>query len=164
MSNTDDDDISAFVRDIEDRKPLRSAGQESRLPPRRPLGATSSPRPTDEDSSGISGTREPMLTSVLAVDEKLREMNEAFAVSLAGLSRGPEASRRVRSDSSPSGPLRRGLGTRILDEDPGIMMIGRNPRPRYGSMGSVRSGASVASEEVIGKLELEEKRSRGHGV
>jgi len=41
------------------------------------------------------------------------------------------------------------------------MMIGRGARPRYGSMGSVRRGASVASEEVIGKLELEERRSKG---
>lgn len=164
-SNTDDDDITAFVRDIEDRKPLRAPGQESRLPPKRPLGATSSPRPLDDDSSGVNGSREPMLTSVSAVDEKLREMNEAFTASLAGLSRGPEGSRRLRSDSSPSGPIRRRLGAQTPDvDDPGIMMIGRNPRPRYGSMGSVRSGASIASEEVIGKLELEEKRSRSHGM
>lgn len=99
-----------------------------------------------------------MLTSVSAVDEKLREMNEAFAASLAGLTRAPGS--RVRSDSSPSGPARIGLRSPELEE-PGLMMIGRGARPRYGSMGSVRSGASVASEEVIGKLELEERRSKG---
>jgi autophagy-related protein 13 len=99
-----------------------------------------------------------MLTSISAVDERLREMNEAFEASLAGLSGDRKIGRRARSDSSPSG-VQRGIRTPDFD-DPGLMMIGRSPRPRYGSMGSVRSGFSIASEEVIGKLELDERRNK----
>jgi autophagy-related protein 13 len=100
-----------------------------------------------------------MLTSISAVDERLREMNEAFEASLAGFPGDRMTGGRARSDSSPSG-VRRELHTPDF-EDPGLLMIGRSPRPRYGSMGSVHSGFSIASEEVIGKLELEERRSKG---
>jgi hypothetical protein len=164
-ANTDDDDISAFVQDIDSRKPLRAVGQESRLSPRSALDASRRGRDVlvTVDTAGLTGSRQPMLTSASAVDEKLREMNEAFFASLAGLSHGPivegrgRPHERIRSDSMG---VQRGVVTPD-PEDPGMIMMGRGVRPRYGSMGSVRSGVSIASEEVIGKLELDDKRSRG---
>lgn len=182
-NNTDDDDISAFVRDIDTRKPLRRALSDRR---RYPLGTnperaddlrTQSPGRTQDGSStarvgggspgtGISGTMEPMLTNVSDVDQRLREMNDAFTARLAGL-----------SDTAPSPRIGGGVGGRPDNRDGSVsreralttrgvvppeiydpLSVAGGVRMRRSSMGSVRSGMSIGSEEVIGKLELEDKR------
>jgi len=185
-NNTDDDDISTFVQDIDARKPLERALSDRR---RYPLGAnperrddiqsqlsrgtqgeTPATRVNGEPSgAGISGAREPMLTivNISDVDQRLKEMNDAFTARLAGLS-GTEPSPRTGGrigrgfDSGDRGGSRERALTRggIPPEgyDPLSVVGGARMRPRRGSMGSVRSGLSIGSEEVIGKLELEDKR------
>ena len=180
-NNTDDDDISAFVQDIDARKPLgRALSDRRRYPlganpergddlrsqhPRGSQGGNPATRINDEPSGGIGGIREPMLTNVSDVDQRLKEMNDAFTARLAGLSgTGP-------SPRAGGGGLGRGDrgGSRERSRpavppesfDP-LSAVGMRMRPRRGSMGSVRSGLSIGSEEVIGKLELEDKgKSKG---
>jgi len=189
-NNTDDDDISAFVQDIDARKPLeRALSDRRRYPlgtnpeqrddlrsqlPRGTQGGNPATRVNGEPSgAGISGAREPMLTivNISDVDQRLKEMNDAFTARLAGLS-GAEPSPRTGGhigggfDSGDRGGSRERVLTRggIPPEghDPLSVVGGVRMRPRRGSMGSVRSGLSIGSEEVIGKLELEEKgRSKG---
>jgi len=189
-NNTDDDDISAFVQDIDARKPLGGALSDRR---RHPLGANPEQRDDlrsqltggtqsgnsatrangEQTGAGISGPREPMLTivNISDVDQRLKEMNDAFTARLAGLSGTaptPRMSGRTGGnfDSGDRGGSRERALTRggIPPEgyDPLSVVGGVRMRPRRGSMGSVRSGLSIGSEEVIGKLELEDKgKSKG---
>jgi len=186
-NNTDDDDISAFVQDIDARKPLRRALSDRR---RYPLGANPEraddlrsqlPGGTRDGNSatringeplgaGISGARGPMLTNASDVDQRLKEMNDAFTARLAGLSgaapsprtgggigSGPDS--RDRSASRERTLTARGtIPPEIYDP---LSVVGAvRMRARRSSMGSVRSGLSIGSEEVIGKLELEDKTKR----
>lgn len=184
-NNTDDDDISAFVQDIDAREPLRRALSDrrgfplganpeqvddlrSQLPGRIREGNSIGEINGESPSAGISGTRGLMLTNESDVDQKLKELNDAFAARLAGLS-GAVPSPRI------SGGIRSGLDNRdrsmsrertltargtvppeIYDPLSGVGAV--RMRARRSSMGSVRSGLSIGSEEVIGKLELEDKR------
>jgi len=189
-NNTDDDEISAFVQDIDARKPLERALSDRR---RYPLGANPERRDDlrsqlpigtqggnpatrangGQSGAGISGTKEPMLTivNISDVDQRLKEMNDAFTARLAGLSGtgpSPRTGGRTRGgfDSGDRGGSRERAPTRggVPPEgyDPLSAVGGTRIRPRRGSMGSVRSGLSIGSEEVIGKLELEDKgRSKG---
>ena len=180
-NNTDDDDISAFVQDIDARKPLGRASSDRR---RYPLGAN--PEQRDDPRSQLpggtqsgnpatwangeqsgGGTRGPVLTNVSDVDQRLKEMNDAFAARLAGLSGtapSPRAGRGIRGgfDSRDRGGSRERTLTRgaVPSEsyDPLSVVGALRMRARRSSMGSVRSGLSIGSEEVIGKLELEDKR------
>ena len=113
-----------------------------------------------------------MLTNVSDVDQRLKEMNDAFTARLAGLSGNPPSPRtgggtRGGLDSRDrSGSREKALTTRgvVPPEiyDPLSVVGAMRMRPRPSSMGSVRSGLSIGSEEVIGKLELEDKkRSKG---
>jgi len=185
-NNTDDDDISAFVQDIDARKPLRRALSDRRRHPpganperaddlrSQPPGGTqdgnSATRINGESSgAGINGTREPMLTNVSDVDQRLKEMNDAFTARLAGLSgttpsprtgggtRGGGLDSRDRSGSRERALTTRGVVPPEI-YDPLSVVGALRMRPRPSSMGSVRSGLSIGSEEVIGKLELEDKR------
>ncbi|KAH9919968.1 autophagy-related protein 13-domain-containing protein [Epithele typhae] len=213
MSNhTDDDDISAFVQDIDARKPLPSRRDDSpggsgssaspspsaaafpsmgsspsSLPRRTPLG------PALRDRTVSASGMEPVLTTEDAVDERLREMNENFFASLQGLGSGSRrrpgmlAKHRAGRQSAQTirrpplgsfGPGRResplgsgGSGVAEPDSASGSEMgsgvaglgIGGVPLPlprqyvraRVPSTGSVRSGFSVASEEVIGRMDPE---------
>ena len=184
-NNTDDDDISAFVQDIDARKPLRRALSDRR---RYPLGANpervddlrsqlpgetrggnSATRINSEPSgTSLSGTRGPMLTNASDVDQRLKEMNDAFTARLAGLSgtvpsprtsggTGSRIDSRGRSVSRERTLTARGaIPPEIYDP---LSVVGAvRMRARRSSMGSVRSGLSIGSEEVIGKLELEDKR------
>jgi autophagy-related protein 13 len=186
-NNTDDDDISAFVQDIDARKPLGRALSDRR---RYPLGAN--PERADDLRSplhggtrdgnstaringeplgaGINGAREPMLTNALAVDQRLKEMNDTFTARLAGLS-GAAPSPRTGGGfgSGPDSRDRSASRERALTAkgtippeiyDPLSVVGAVRMRARRSSMGSVRSGLSIGSEEVIGKLELEDKTKR----
>jgi len=180
-NNTDDDDISAFVQDIDARKPLRRALSDRRS---HPLGAN--PERNDSRSQlpgeiqdgnpaaringepagvGINGAGEPMLTNIMDVDQRLKEMNDAFTARLAGLSGTAPSPRRGEAIGG-------GFDSRDRSVSRERMLTTRGPVPpesfdplsgvrlryRRSSMGSVRSGMSIGSEEVIGKLELEDKR------
>ena len=175
-NNTDDDDISAFVQDIDARKPLRRALSDRR----RPLGTNpeqaddlrspprggiqdGSPAPRINDkppSAGINGIGEPLLTNVSDIDQRLKEMTDAFTARLAGLS-GTAPS--TRTGGGPGGGL--DSRDRSVSRERPLTTRGAIPpeiydlsRRRRSSIGSVRSGLSIGSEEVIGKLELEDKR------
>ena len=187
-NNTDDDDISAFVQDIDARKPLRRALSDRRrfplganperaddLRPRLPGGTRDGNSATgvngESSGAGISGIREPMLTNVSDVDQRLKEMNDTFAARLAGLSGVVPSPRKGGvgggfDSRDRSASRERTLTTRgtIPPEiyDPMSVVGAVRMRARRSSMGSVRSGLSIGSEEVIGKLELEDKR-KGKG-
>ena len=181
-NNTDDDDISTFVQDIDARKPLRRALSDRR---RYPLGAdperrddlrsqlpggTQDGNPAartngEPSGAGITGIREPMLTNISDIDQRLKEMNDAFTARLAGFSNTEPSPRVGGSTRDRSGPHERSLTRDAVPPeiyDPLSAVGGLRMRSRRNSMGSVRSGLSIGSEEVIGKLELEDKgKSKG---
>ncbi|KAG7440201.1 uncharacterized protein BT62DRAFT_938268 [Guyanagaster necrorhizus] len=147
-TNTDDDEISTFVQDIDARKPLSG---RHRLHSQSPRQAFPVLPPPQKEEGGLLLKQEAisppgaMLTSEGEVDEKLRKMNEAFLASLEGLG-GIEGNIRRKTSDSPES---RGRGSPI-----GLGM-GGFVRPRYGS------ATSQGSEEVIGKLEFDDDRRRG---
>ncbi|TBU28484.1 autophagy-related protein 13-domain-containing protein [Dichomitus squalens] len=199
--NTDDDDISAFVQEIDARRPLlsRREGSESPVPP-PPLTSHTRTSTIDEESESSRSSdvalrprtlSTPVLTTESAVDERLRDMKEAFMASLEGFgSRGSRREASASTDRTATGPAstsRRPLGDPIaypsvgrrespLGDSPqdrdiapgaagGILLPPAYVRPRLASTGSVRSGFSVASEEVLGRMDPElggsdERRSR----
>jgi autophagy-related protein 13 len=102
-TNTDDDDISVFVQEIDAQKPLsghqriRSLEQETSEVGRRLGGSGSGTASRDEkpiagllstDEQETSTSTGPMLTSESEVDERLRQMNQAFLECLEGLGGG----------------------------------------------------------------------------
>ncbi|KAH9950808.1 autophagy-related protein 13-domain-containing protein [Amylocystis lapponica] len=169
-TNTDDDDISAFVQDIDARRPLALRG----LPPPSPPLATShahDPQPLTEvgrqsGAERLHETRpgqrlrtvsvhEPMLTTQSAVDARLAEMNATFAASLEGLS---GRRRRGPAPLSLGGGERRQEGLGLVLEGASVGSssgAGAYVRPRLASTGSARSGLSIASEEVLGRMDPE---------
>ncbi|KAI8970887.1 autophagy-related protein 13-domain-containing protein [Trametes punicea] len=209
-THTDDDDISAFVQEIDARKPLPSRRDDSPA-----SGPSSSPSPSphtrertirEESESSDPGagspsahvrvrtlsTPYPMLATEAAVDERLRAMNETFLASLQGLGsrrREPSGSPRTGSSTAERGSTpRRPLdpaayaggggrrespleGPRALDPPTPPAGVGMPPsyvRPRLASTGSARSGFSIASEEVLGRMDPEvsprdERRRSGLG-
>ena len=207
-ANADEEDLSAFVSDASQPKPLnRHYRAQNPDPLRDPMLAGPVPdrseRPSrsyspaappyareSPDSSNALGlglaTTGPLLTSEDAVDDQLRRMNATFVASLEMLG---SPRRRERTQSSPGpGPRDgefRSLGSpgprverisEITEEGSGSMsesasasasanqnsreeaarahmMRGLVSRPRPGSRTD-----SITSEEVIGKLELDERR------
>jgi autophagy-related protein 13 len=205
-ANADEEDLSAFVNDASQPKPLnRHYRSQNPDPLRDPARASqvpdSSGRPSRSSSPAARGTyaREspdlsnalglglaatgPLLTSEDAVDDQLRRMNATFVASLELLG---SPRRRERTQSSP-GPSRRDgeyrqLGSpvprverisEVTEEvsrstsESGSVSANQNSRedaarahmqsmvsqPRPGSRTD-----SITSEEVIGKLELDERR------
>lgn len=113
-----------------------------------------------------------MLTNVSDVDQRLKEMNDAFTARLAGLSGVAPAPRTGGGiGSGPNSRDRNASRDRTLTArgtippeiyDPLSVVGAVRLQARRSSMGSVRSGLSIGSEEVIGKLELEDKtKSKG---
>ena len=163
-NNTDDDGISAFVQDIDVREPLRRALSDRRMYPAVRTNSESS-------GAGITGTREPMLTNVSDIDQRLKEMNDEFTARLASLSDTTTSPRvgggtregfdsRDRTGPRERPPARGSAPPEIYD--PLSVFGGLRMRSRHNSMGSVRSGLSICSEEVIGKLGLDKKgKSKG---
>lgn len=170
--NTDVDDISAFVQDIDARKPLQRLSEQSETSsadsPVEPHGIVEPPGlPLLLSRARTLSMPEPMLATEGAVDERLREMNETFLSSLRGLGER----RRARGDlTSPGGRFtgqRAASGTPTEERQGGLPLEGARVspadiglpaayrRPRTGSITSVRSGFSVASGEVLGKMDPE---------
>ncbi|TFK80497.1 hypothetical protein K466DRAFT_503784 [Polyporus arcularius HHB13444] len=215
-TNTDDDDISAFVQDIDARKPLPSRREGSESPAGPSQGHAREATITEESSSAHSndagsgsGSRPrtlstpypgPVLATESAVDERLREMNETFLASLQGLGIGsrrrepstvnatgdrtdrpspprrpslysdPLAARRespLASASIPPSPQTDSAGASGAIVMPGVPLPPMYVRPRLASTGSARSGFSIASEEVLGRMDPEpagsEERRRSRG-
>lgn len=188
--NTDDDDISAFVQDIDSRKPLGfQREQQSPLP-----SDTMSEPPIPEAGPSRQRTLSIGPTKV-DFDEEIKGMNEKFLSTLAQIStrrrQGSEdrqsstGSSTARAPSSGTPTIGRRTTTldplsfRQTDEPSNIArpshsrrasLAGAYPsyysRPRFPSTGSARSGVSIASEEVLGRMdpeiEDERRRSRGH--
>ena len=205
--NTEDDNISAFVQQINTRKPL-SSGRESPIGP-PPSTAHTRTSTIDEESESARSSdvavrqrtmSTPVLTTESAVDEQLRDMKSAFMASLEGFgsrggtvrreasgstdrtATGPPASTSRRPLVDPiaySGGGRRegplgdsGAGAGTGDESPssqqdsgvasasasgrgaglGLPLPPAYVRPRLSSTGS---GFSIASEEVLGRMDPE---------
>ncbi|KAI0360634.1 hypothetical protein OH77DRAFT_1501357 [Trametes cingulata] len=187
-THTDDDDISAFVQEIDARKPLLSRRDDSPAPSPSPHARERTIREVSESSepdtaplvrARTMSTPYPMLATESAVDSRLREMNETFLASLQGLgSRRRESSGSPRTGSStergsttrrPLDPISYAGGARRESplEGPRAAAASSTPpvevgvpppmyvRPRLASTGSARSGFSIASEEVIGRMDPE---------
>lgn len=189
-NNTDDDDISMFVQDIDARKPLsghqrlrshdRDATETGRRPDRddnRPIAGLLS---TDEEpsASGSGSTSGPMLTSELEVDEKLRQMNQTFLESLEGLGgsgrRRERRSPRLDVDDQGSERSSEGLIGREssgqASRDSGGSGRGRGGfgvprRPYLDSRNTSTSdvGGVQGSDEVLGRMSFDEDRRRSRG-
>jgi len=191
-TTTDDDDISAFVQDIDARKPLnRVREQDSSLPTQEspiPPTSTSDALPSRQRTMSVPG---PMLTSRSDVDEKLSKLHEAFLTSLQGLGtrrrqgsehQSSEGSSTARAPSSGTPTIGRRSALdplRIRTETTASSLSKQSTsaadygiplppyvRPRLASTGSVRSGFSVGSEEVLGRMDpefddAERQRTRG---
>lgn len=171
-ANTDDDDISAFVQDIDARKPLQRLREQSETSPAEsPVEPQATAEP-ERPSGLLSRARtlsmpEPMLATEAAVDERLREMNEAFMSSLRGLDSRRRARGGIPSPGGRSSDARGTGGTPTEERQGGLPLDGARitpantglpatyVRPRMGSTASVRSGFSVASGEVLGKMDPE---------
>jgi autophagy-related protein 13 len=163
-ANTEDDDISAFVQDIDARKPLtglrrtqdnagsprlspEKEGQDKpgqnheREPTLRPPRETS---PRDPASVPSSSSAQPdlgtsrggaMLTSETEVDARLKEMNETFLASLRDLSSG-STRRKTSSQDVPS----------LLPPSPGPAAAPRSPlSDRRGAPAQEGGGSPFAS-------------------
>ncbi|KAI0084627.1 autophagy-related protein 13-domain-containing protein [Irpex rosettiformis] len=97
-SHTDDDDISDFVQQIEKRKPLGSRREPSlSKAPDVPVDSQPTSSSAADDVATLErrtlSSGEPIVVSADNVDERLRQMNEAFLASLEGFG----ARRRERS-------------------------------------------------------------------
>ncbi|KAF8178962.1 autophagy-related protein 13-domain-containing protein [Pholiota molesta] len=126
VQSREDKEISTFVQDIDDRKPLSGRAKEresSRLPlghgkqatdttfptagPTSPLSAsprTAGPNATSPTTAAAqlstSPQRGPMLTTESEIDERLRRMNETFLRSLEGISGGSTRRKKGATDTS----------------------------------------------------------------
>jgi|SRR5712671_333666 len=201
-ANPDEEDLSAFVNDTSQPKPLSRhyraqnpdpvlAGQipdRSGQPSRSSSPSTAAYARESPDSSNALGlglaSTGPLLTSGDTVDDQLRRMNATFLASLEMLG---SPRRRERTQSSPGPGLRDGEyrhagspGHRveriseITEETSGSESASANQNSRESAarvhmqslISQPRPGSrtdSITSEEVIGKLELDERRhSMGH--
>jgi autophagy-related protein 13 len=203
-ANADEEDLSAFVSDASQPKPLNRHYRAQNPDPLRdpilegqvldrsgqPL-RSSSPAAApysrgSPDSSNALGlglaTTGPLLTSEDAVDDQLRRMNATFVASLELLG---SPRRRERTQSSPGPGPRDGEFRSLGSPGPRVERISEiTEEGSAGSMSGSASGnqnsredaarahmrsllsqprpgsrtSSITSEEVIGKLELDERR------
>lgn len=205
-ANADEEDLSAFVNDASQPKPLnrqyRAQNPDPLLVGQVPERHTRSSRPSSPAAAPYArespdlgnalglglGATGPLLTSEDAVDDQLRRMNATFVASLEMLG-SPRRRERARSSPGPGGEHRQlsSPGTRVeriseITEESnnasasatsvsasasGSASTNQNSRedaarahmqslvsqPRPGSRTD-----SITSEEVIGKLELDERR------
>ncbi|KAJ3486366.1 hypothetical protein NLI96_g4280 [Meripilus lineatus] len=104
-TNTDDDEISAFVQDIDSREPLGRL-REQRLGQPSQGRASGTPELPSDRSSPLGRQRtlsvpEPMLTTASAVGERLDEISNHFFATLEGLER--QMGRTGERDGSSAG-------------------------------------------------------------
>lgn len=186
-----------FVQDIDARKPLggrlRSRDREA-TETGRPLGPLGSEDTTpvagallstddQPHASGSGSTSGPMLTNESDVDEKLRQMNQAFLESLEGLGgarRRERTSSRLGSDQGSPRSSEGGIGREregggssghASRDSGGNSTRGRAPftlpprKPPLESRGSASTDVSgvQGSDEVMGRMSLEEERRRSRG-
>lgn len=206
-TNADEEDLSAFVNDASQPKPLnrqyRSQNPDPLLLGQVPDRSTQSSRPSSPAAAAAPYTRDshdlgnalglglgatgPLLTSEDAVDDQLRRMNATFVASLEMLG-SPRRRERARSSPGPgpreSEPRQLGSpGTRveriseITEETSASASVSvsasasastnQNSREdaarahMQGMLSQPRPGSrtdSITSEEVIGKLELDDRR------
>ncbi|KAH7929214.1 hypothetical protein BV22DRAFT_1102631 [Leucogyrophana mollusca] len=176
-ANTDDDEISIFVQDIDARKPLsgirRSRGEQlgrddtiTRVGNAEREDKAREGAGTESDGSKRSSTG-PMLTKEADVDERLRHMNEVFLASLEGLGGGRRRERRQGDDqgeessvaSSGDGASRGDVSGGRRDERGAPSSSRDVSRPRLGSLRSASANdaaSSGGSAEVMGRLELDD--------
>jgi autophagy-related protein 13 len=206
-ANADEEDLSAFVNDASQPKPLnrqyRSQNPDPLLVGQVPDRPTRSSRPSSPAAATYArgspdlgnalglglGATGPLLTSEDAVDDQLRRMNATFVASLEMLG-SPRRRERARSSPGPgtrdsehrqlSSPGKRVERISEITEESnasasvsvsasasGSASTNQNSRedaarahmqslvsqPRPGSRTD-----SITSEEVIGKLELDDRR------
>ncbi|KAI0041580.1 hypothetical protein FA95DRAFT_1548537 [Auriscalpium vulgare] len=196
-ANADEEDLSAFMNDTSQPKPLNRRYRSQNADPNRDLTLPSrdsepspgsslprpgvpfgqeSPDPTLENALGlgVGVGLGPMLTSEAAVDDQLRRMNETFLATLEMVGGGR---RRERTFSSPASRAERisevsepsatsaASGSRDVSRNSSLrsdMGRGRGLRELIPRRPGSRTD-SIASEEVIGKLELDDERRRSMG-
>lgn len=159
------------MQDIDARKPLQRLREQSETSSAESPVEPHDPVEPEGPPLLLARTRtvsmpEPMLATEGAVDERLREMNETFLSTLRGLG----DRRRARGDlPSPTGRSERraASGTPTEERQGGLPLDGARVSPaniglpaayrrsRVGSTTSIRSGFSVASGEVLGKMDPE---------
>ncbi|KAF8873265.1 autophagy-related protein 13-domain-containing protein [Infundibulicybe gibba] len=151
-TNTDDDEISVFVQDIDSRKPL--SGQH-RIHRQREDDRSQEPgpRPSHHWDIGIRPAQRtsphgPMLTSEVEIDEKLKRMNEAFLASLKGLGGNEGGSRSVRRRDKERARERHDEHELSIDS---------------GGNESLQSGEAPAPHRTPAILNLEPGSRRRHG-
>jgi hypothetical protein len=182
LTATDDDDLSAFVKAIDSRAPLRggydTAPEDDENDPEEEnpyVQDRISPSPHSNPPSrrGIAGPS--MLTSRAEVDETLRRMTESFRVGVGSLEGGIRARRqRAESDapafggggSGPGGAL--GLGRMAgAEEDLGSSGSGSTGL-RGGRFVNNMSSSSLAGgrrsyesdQQIVGRMELADDEGR----
>lgn len=100
-----------------------------------------------------------MLATESAVDERLREMNDAFMSSLRGLGGRRRARGNISNEGQrtggPSGGVSRPNTEGDREDLGGIALPAAYVRQRHSSTASVRSGFSIASGEVLGRMDPE---------
>jgi autophagy-related protein 13 len=192
-STTDDNDIKSFMNDIDARKPLSSLREGSQDSPIESHVA-SKPSDRDTESTHAREATQPILTTASAVDERLQQMSDKFFASVNSIGRrkkdrereGSTGSSTARAPSSgPSTIGRRTLdpisltsqeGT--LDHSPplsrrqtstnvgiSVALPAAYVRPRLASTSSATSNMSIASGEVLGRMdpEIDDGRRRNSG-
>ncbi|KAI0321425.1 autophagy-related protein 13-domain-containing protein [Amylostereum chailletii] len=218
-ANADEEDLSAFMNDTSQPKPLNRHYRSQTVDPSQDSPHSSvAPSPAFRSAPPIAGPStvpfsEPsasgtnmlglgmggggqVLTSTSAIDEQLQRMNDDFVATMQMLG----GRRRERTQSSPNPSLAprsrehslgRGIGLRAM-ESPRMRTERISEVSESGTtgseggsgnvsgVGSVRSGLglpeglslrarpgsrtdSITSEEVLGKLELDDGQRRGSG-
>ncbi len=180
------------MQDIDARKPLSGLREQGSQDEPDNRAEPTAVRTELAGSSRSRTTSVPILTSASAVDERLREMNDNFLASLRGLGGKRKQSGHDKASSAGSSTARAPssgtstIGRRTLDplsftqrtqdasNSPPLL---RRPsgaggvnvglpaayvRPRLVSTGSVRSELSIASGEVLGRMdpEFDDERRR----
>jgi len=179
-TNTDDDDISVFVQDIDSRKPLsgrlRTLEQDTTQDQDQDSNTREGGNEYSIHHSGIrdGGSAEgssqgPILTNEDDVNEELRRLNAAFHASLEGLGSGrkvPRSAEVVRPQRLSEAMERRprsagsgGGGSDVVNSRDsrgrgGMLLASHSRRSRNTSLSSV--GIGQGSEEIIGRLELDD--------
>jgi autophagy-related protein 13 len=177
-TNTDDDDISEFVQEIDSRKPLSGRGRRWERGEVEGEDDDTKDEEGRNEEVGKGDGRGAMLTSEEEVDEKLRQMNLAFLASLEGLGgSGKKTERRghervqpedgdgdrhgttsaleTGTDRGHSQAIGRGRGRVLIGRrESGAEESGSGSDPAVGT-GIGGGGGNASTDEIIGRMELD---------